>query len=78
MKKHILTIQFNEFYPENKVHYVETVCKNGIENNIDLKRRPTAARFYEVRECGCGGNGADHLGYCTKVRRLFTHELLKK
>ncbi len=74
MKTSSLHILFNEFYPDRPTHYVEIDAEG---NTRDLKRKPRAARFSKVTECGCGGRDSSHLSFCTKSRQVFGHRLQK-
>jgi hypothetical protein len=77
--KHILHIFFNEHNPDRKIRYGETVLDDDlvVHEQIDLQRKPRAARFDQVQECGCGADGVWHLSWCIRQREIHNHPLKK-
>jgi len=75
MKKAILIIVFNEFYPDAPSTYIEETY-NGEEQTGSrvLARKPRSARFDEVWE---NGSGSHTPWNAFKANRVYGHTLQK-
>lgn len=77
MKTHILVIVFNRFRASEPLRYVEVINSGADESCeiVELKRKPRARRFDEVRETG---EGSYNHWNAHRASRLHRHPLLKR
>jgi len=72
MRKRILH-RFYDSHGNRKPHFGVTVIDEDglVLEQYNLKRAPKPTTKYdELRECGCGASGVDHLAWCTRQKKV--------